>query len=180
MKKLLGQPPSPPPAGVGSIEPDTRGATTVREQLTKHRNSETCAGCHNNIDPPGFALESFDVIGGYRDRYRSQGKGDQATVKNSRNKRHYVKLGLPVDPSGELPDGRTFAGIQEFKKMLLENPDQVTAALAEKVVIYSTGANIGFADRPAVERVVENVKQQGGGLRTLVHEVVQSPVFLSK
>src|SRR6185436_2001791 len=123
MKKLLGQPPAPPPPGVGSIEPDTRGATTVREQLAKHRNSETCAGCHNNIDPPGFALESFDVIGGFRDRYRSQDKGDQMTVKNSRN-RHYVKLGPAVDSSGELPDGRTFAGIQEFKKMLLEYRDQ--------------------------------------------------------
>lgn len=180
MKKLLGRPPSPPPPGVGSIEPDTRGATTVREQLAKHRNSETCAGCHVNIDPPGFALESFDVIGGYRERYRSQDKGDQTTVKNSRNKRQYVKLGPPVDATGEIADGRTFTGIQDFKKLLLENPDRVITALTEKVVIYSTGAGISFSDRPAVEGIVQKVKQQGGGMRTLLHEVIQSALFQSK
>jgi len=180
MKKLLGQPPSPPPPGVGSIEPDTRGATTVREQLAKHRNSETCAGCHANIDPPGFALESFDVIGGYRDRYRSQDKGEQTTVKNSRNKRHYIKLGPAVDSAGELADGRTFTGILDFKKLLLENSDQVLTALTEKVIIYCTGAGISFADRSAVSEVVAKVKQRGGGLRDLVHEVTQSPLFLNK
>ncbi|MHA3775407.1 DUF1592 domain-containing protein [Verrucomicrobiota bacterium sgz303538] len=180
MKKLLGQPLSPPPPNVGSIEPDTRGATTVRELLAKHRNSVTCAGCHSRIDPPGFALECFDVIGGFRERYRSQDKGDTVTVKNTRNRRQYVKLGLPVDASGELSDGRPFSGIQDFKKLLLTNPDQVLTALTRNIVIYATGAGISFADRDAVEAVVAKVKQQGGGLRTLIQEVVQSPVFQSK
>ena len=180
LKKILGQPPTPPPPGTGMIEPDTRGATTVREQLAKHRNSETCAGCHAKIDPPGFALECFDVIGGFRDRYRSQDKGDQTTVKNSRNKRQYIKLGLAVDATGELADGRTFAGIQDFKKLLLGQSDQVLSALTEKIVIYSTGAGIGYADRPAVAAIAEKVKRQGGGLRTLIHEVVQSPIFQTK
>jgi len=180
MKKLLGQPPSPPPPGVGSIEPDTRGATTVREQLAKHSTSETCVGCHSKMDPPGFALESFDVIGGYRERYRSQDKGETVSVKNSRNRRHFVKLGQPVDASGQLADGQAFTGIQDFKKLLLANPDQVITALTGKVVIYSTGAGISFADRPAVDSIVAKVKQQGGGLRTLVHEVVQSPIFQTK
>src|SRR3954469_20271011 len=180
MKKLLGQPPAPPPPGTGMIEPDTRGATTVREQLAKHRTQETCAGCHRKIDPPGFALECFDVIGGFRDRYRSQDKGDTATVKNTRSKRKYVKLGLPVDASGELPDGRTFAGVQDFKKLLLEQSDQVLLSLTQKLVVYSTGAGISYADRPAVEAIAVKVKQQGGGLRTLVHEVVQSPIFQTK
>jgi hypothetical protein len=180
LKKVLGQPPTPPPPGTGMIEPDTRGATTVREQLAKHRNSETCAGCHSKIDPPGFALECFDVIGGFRDRYRSQDKGDVTTVKNTRSKRQYIKLGLAVDASGELADGRKFAGIQDFKKLLLEQSDQVLAALTEKVVIYSTGAGIGFADRSTVAAIAGKVKQQGGGLRTLIHEVVQSPIFQSK
>ena len=180
MKKILGQPPTPPPPGTGMIEPDTRGATTVREQLAKHRTLESCAGCHAKIDPPGFALECFDVIGGFRERYRSQDKGDQTTVKNSRNKRKYVKLGLAVDASGELADGRTFAGIQDFKKLLLEQSDQVLAALAEKMVIYSTGAGISYADRPAVAAIAAKVKAQGGGLRTLIQEVVQSPIFQTK
>ena len=72
MKRLLGQPPPPPPPGIPGVEPDTRGASTIREILAKHSNAENCTGCHAKIDPPGFALESFDVIGGWRDRYRSK------------------------------------------------------------------------------------------------------------
>ncbi len=180
MKKLLGLPPAPPPPGTGTIEPDTRGATTVREQLAKHRTSEKCAGCHSNIDPPGFALESFDVIGGFRDRYRSQGTGDTTTVKNTWSKRQYIKLGLPVDASGELPDGRKFSGIQDFKNLLMEKSDLVLSSLTNKLVIYSTGAGIAYCDRPAVEAIAEKVKQEGGGLRTLVHAVIESPIFQSK
>lgn len=180
MKKLLGQPPAPPPPGVGSIEPDTRGATTVREQLALHSTSETCVGCHAKIDPPGFALECFDVIGGYRERYRSQDKGETTSVKNSRNRRHYVKLGQPVDASGQLADGRAFSGIQDFKKLLLADPEQILTTMTGKFVIYSTGAGISFADRPTVDAIAAKVKQQGGGIRTLVHEVVQSRLFQTK
>ena len=71
LSTLLGLPPSPPPPGVGSIEPDTRGATTIREVLTKHQQIETCAVCHKRIDPPGFALESFDPVGNFRSQYRN-------------------------------------------------------------------------------------------------------------
>jgi hypothetical protein len=180
MKKILGQPPTPPPPGTGTIEPDTRGATTVREQLAKHRSSETCAGCHAKIDPPGFALESFDVIGGYRERYRSQGKGDTVTVPNTRSKRKYVKLGPSVDPSGELADGQQFKDIRDFKKLLLAQSDQVLTALTKNLVIYSTGAAIEFADRAAVDDIVTKVKQEGGGVRTLIQEIVQSPIFQIK
>jgi hypothetical protein len=76
MTRLLGKPPHPPPPGVGAVEPDIRGATTIREQLAKHRSQPTCAACHRNIDPAGFALESFDVMGAWRDRYRSVGPGE--------------------------------------------------------------------------------------------------------
>lgn len=180
MKRLLGQPPSPPPQNTGTIEPDTRGATTVREQLAKHAAMESCAGCHNVIDPPGFALEQFDVIGGYRERYRSQGKGDTVQVQNTRSKRKYVKLGPPVDSTGELPDGRTFTGIRDFKKLLLESSDQVLLALTKNLVTYGTGAPVTFADRSAVAAIVEKTKAQGSGLRTLLAEVIVSPIFQTK
>lgn len=179
LKKIMGQPPSPPPPGVGSIEPDTRGATTVREQLAKHRQAESCAGCHAKIDPPGFALESFDVIGGYRGAYRSQGEGKMENLKNSRNKRHYVKFGQPVDASGEF-DGKAFVDIKDFKKLLLDDSDQVMRSLAGKLVTYSTGAGVGFSDREAVEEICRKTKEQGGGLRTLVHQIVASQLFQSK
>src|SRR5206468_7813624 len=73
MDRLLGQPPEPPPPNIPAIEPDVRGAKTIRDQLDKHRSNAACASCHAKIDPPGFALESFDVIGGFRTRYRSIG-----------------------------------------------------------------------------------------------------------
>jgi len=180
MKHLLGQPPQPPPANVGSIEPDTRGSTTIREQLAKHRNAASCASCHSKIDPPGFALENFDVIGGWRTTYRSQDKG--TSVKKSLNGQGIwqYKEGLPVDASGELPDGRKFHDIADFKKLLLGQQDQVMKCLAENLVIYSTGAGIQFADRDAIAAIIKQTKADGCGLRTLVHAVVQSPLLLSK
>ncbi len=78
MDRLLGRPPEPPPPNIPAIEPDVRGASTIREQLDRHRQSASCASCHARIDPPGFALEVFDVIGGGRTRYRSIGQGDPA------------------------------------------------------------------------------------------------------
>src|SRR5205807_1415376 len=78
MDRPLGRPPEPPPPNIPAIEPDVRGTRTIREQLDKHRTNAACAACHAKIDPPGFALESFDVIGGFRTRYRSIGAGDSA------------------------------------------------------------------------------------------------------
>jgi hypothetical protein len=180
MKHLLGQPPEPPPASVGAIEPDTRGTTTIREQLAKHRDSESCATCHRQIDPPGFALESFDVIGGFRENYRSNEKGTNTKRKLRGQNVWQYKEGLPVDASGELADGRKFQGISEFKKLLLTQQDQVMRAFAGNLVIYGTGAGIQFADRDAVEAIAKQAKADGSGLRSLVHAVVQSPLFLSK
>ncbi|MEO6742394.1 MAG: DUF1588 domain-containing protein, partial [Chthoniobacteraceae bacterium] len=180
MKRLLGKPPLPPPAGTGTIEPDTRGATTIREQLAKHRDSETCAACHRTMDPPGFALESFDVIGGWRDRYRSQEKGDKPNTKVNGRWVWEYKLGPAVDATGELADGRKFQDITEFKKLLLAESDQVLKNVTEKLLTYATGAGIRFADRTEVARLTASVKAKGSGLRTLVHEVVESPLFVNK
>ncbi|HEY1050209.1 MAG TPA: DUF1592 domain-containing protein [Prosthecobacter sp.] len=179
MKHLLGQPPAPPPPNVGSIEPDTRGATTVRELLDKHRSSESCMGCHSQIDPPGFALECFDVIGGFRERYRSQDKGDSRTIVQN-GERFYVKLGPAVDASGQMTDGRTFQDIREFKKLLLQDQTQIIRALAQNLTTYATGAGITFADRREVETIVKNTQAKNGGMRTLIQEIVASPLFLRK
>ena len=80
LDRIFGRPPKPPPPDAGSIEPDIRGSTTIREQLDKHRRVESCARCHVKIDPPGFALENFDVIGGWREFYRSTGNGKPVKI----------------------------------------------------------------------------------------------------
>jgi hypothetical protein len=177
LDRILGSPPPKPPADVPAIEPDIRGATTIREQLAKHRSLESCAVCHVDIDPPGFALESFDVIGGYREHYRTTGRGETVIVDGRRMSYH---RGLAVDPSDVLPDGRKFAGSDEFKQLLLSDKDQLARALTEKLVTYATGAPPTAADRPEIEKIVGKVKAKDYGLRSLVHEIVQSRTFRHK
>ena len=178
--RLLNEPPSPPPPSVGAIEPDTRGATTVREQLAKHRSDASCNSCHATIDPPGFALESFDVIGGWRERYRSKEKGDRPEYKLNGRQIWEYKLGPKVDSSGELKDGDTFADINEFKTLLMNRKDQVARSLAQNLIVYATGHQVEIADRPAVEKVLANTQESEHGLRSMIHEVVQSELFRNK
>jgi mono/diheme cytochrome c family protein len=178
MARLLGQPPEPPPATVPAVEPDVRGATTIREQLDKHRSNATCAACHAKIDPPGFALESFDVIGGERQRYRSIGAGDPAP-RGSIDPRIGIgfKLGPPVDPSGALPDGRRFGGIADLQSILAADAPRLLRALAEQLLRYAVGRDLAYSDRAEVTVILERTRGQGGGIRTLVHEIVQSRLF---
>lgn len=181
LDRLLGQPPEPPPANVAAVEPDVRGATTIREQLAKHRDNAACAACHAKIDPPGFALEAFDVIGGQRDRYRSIGEGDAP----QRGKIDPFiglgfKLGRPVDGSGSLADGRSFKDVVEFQSLVAADSARLLMNLAEQLTVYSTGRATTFSDRDALRAIVAGTQQQGGGIRTLIHELVQSPLFQSQ
>ena len=110
LDRILGTPPPKPAMDVEAVEPDIRGATTIRAQLAKHRDNTQCAGCHAIIDPPGFALETFDVIGGWRDRYRSIGEGEPAMVDG---RRMGYRNGPEVASADMLPDGRPFKNIDE-------------------------------------------------------------------
>ena len=178
MARLLGQEPEPPPANVAAVEPDVRGTTTIREQLAKHRDNASCATCHAKIDPPGFALEAFDVIGGQRDHYRSIGDGDPAP-RGSIDPRIGIsfKLGPKVDASGELADGRKFADIADFQNLLATAPRPLLKNLAQQLAIYSTGRPLAFSDRALLDELVTRVEKQGGGIRTLIHELAQSQLF---
>ncbi len=176
LDRILGTPPAPPPAGVPAVEPDIRGATTIRDQLAKHRSTPSCNTCHVKIDPPGFALESFDVIGGRRDNYRSLGRGDVVMVDGRRMPYH---KGLKVDPSDTF-NGEKFQNIDELKQLLLKDQDQLVRALAEKLVTYATGAAPTALDKPEIDAIVRKVRDKNYGVRALVHEVVQSKLFQHK
>jgi hypothetical protein len=180
LDRIVGRPPTPPPPDVPAIEPDIRGATTIRQQLDKHRNIASCAACHNSIDPPGFALENFDPIGGYREYYRvgAQTKRGTGKLSGSLNSRFWI--GPDVEQGGQTPDGRTFHDIEDYKKILLEDKDQLARSLTQKLLIYATGADIQFADREVVEQIVADLRGKNYGLRALVHDVVQSRVFVNK
>jgi hypothetical protein len=169
LERIMGIDVPPVPTDTPALEPDIRGAKTIREQLDKHRNIAACATCHVKIDPPGFALESYDVTGAWRDHYRVPKEGGKG-----------LEAGPPVDPSYVLPDGRRFADITEFKRLLLANPEQLARNLAAQLITYGTGAGISFADRAALDEIVAATKKNDHGVRSLVHAVVQSPVFRQK
>jgi hypothetical protein len=180
MERILGQKPPPPPPSVPAVEPDIRGAVTIRQQLDKHRTLETCATCHAKIDPAGFALENFDVMGGWRERYRSEAGGELAQGVAKSGQKFAFHYALPVDASGELPDGRKFRDIREFKQLLLADEEQLARNLSQQLVVYATGAPIRFSDRPAIAKILANSRPGEYGVRTLVHEIVQSELFREK
>ncbi len=181
MDRLLGQPPEPPPPNIPAIEPDVRGAKTIREQLAKHRSSAVCASCHAKIDPPGFALESFDVIGGARTRYRSIGAGDPAP-RGSIDPFIGIsfRLGPPVDATGALPDGRAFHGISELQDLLAADRGRLLTNLARQFAVFATARGVSFGDRDQIVAVVARTQQKGGGVRTLIHELAQSRLFQTR
>lgn len=179
MERILDQPPPPPPPGISGVEPDIRGATTLRDLLAKHRTLTTCNACHQKIDPPGFALESFNPIGGYQDRYRSLGAGDPVKLEIDGRKVRY-RLGPKVDSSGELEGNRSFTDINGFRKHLANDPEQLARAFTKNLLAFATGREMGFSDRPEIERIVKESAAAGYGVRGLLHLVVQSDLFRSK
>jgi hypothetical protein len=180
MARLLGKPPPPPPPSVPALEPDIRGATTIREQLAAHRSQESCAACHRTFDPVGFALESFDVMGGWRDRYRAVGAGEFVKGIGHNGLKFHFCLGPGVDASGELPDGRKFQNVADLKRLLCGDEEELARNLAQQLSIYATGAPIQFSDRPQITRMLAHTRGEGYGVRSLIQEIVQSDLFLNK
>ena len=168
MERILGQHIPPPPDQVPAIEPDIRGVTSIRDLLDKHRSIESCMACHKKIDPPGFALENYDVIGGWREHYRAiEPKGNW-------------KTGQAVDASYHFPDGRSFKNIEGFKALALSDLDKIAGNVVKQVITYATGAEITFADRREINEMVEALSEENYGFRSLIHAVAQSNIFLSK
>jgi mono/diheme cytochrome c family protein len=180
-ERILGIETRPPPPNVKAVEPDIRGAVTIRQQLAKHRDNPSCASCHIKMDPPGFALESFDVMGARRELYRAVAENVKPVAGYGLNGQAFAfHYGLPVDSTGELPDGRGFHDVKEFKRLVLSDEVSVARNLARQLVIFATGAPVRFSDRGELERILQRASARKFGVRTLVEEVVRSELFQTK
>jgi hypothetical protein len=152
LEKLFGTPPSPPPPDVPPIEPDIRGATTIRQQLEKHRNVQACADCHAKIDPLGFALEAYDPIGHFRSAYPN---------------------GAAIDTTGEYR-GKPVNSPADIRVYLIKHPDLLAQNLAHRLLTYALGRPLGFSDQSALRRLQADWKAKGHTLRDLIHLITTS------
>ncbi len=158
LENILGTPPPPPPDDVPAIDPDVRGAKSMRELLSKHRESPNCYGCHQKIDPLGFALENFDAIGDWRPRIEK----------------------TKIDSSGELPTGEKFEDVAGLKKILVQRKDLFAHMLTDRLLTYACGRRMEVLDEATVEKIDAELPKKEYGLRSLIEAVVTSELFLSR
>ena len=161
LENLLGAPPPPPPADVPGLEdsesvadpsdPESR-PRSVRERMERHRTDPVCASCHVRMDPLGFALESFDAVGGYRE--------------------------LPVEQtSGTLPSGRELTGPASVREMLLANREDFVGTVTEKLLTYALGRGVEYYDHPSIRRIVDAAEPDDYRWSSLIVGIVESPPF---
>jgi hypothetical protein len=155
LEKLFGTPPSPPPPDVPPIEPDIRGATTIRQQLEKHRAVQACADCHAKIDPLGFAMEAYDPIGHFRSAYPN---------------------GAAIDTTGEYR-GQPINSPADIRAYLTKHPDLLAQNLAHVLLTYALGRPLGFTDQPALRRLQADWKAKDYTLRELIHLITTSELM---
>ena len=159
LDNLFGRPAAPPPPGVDTNLDAAPAALRlpIRERLARHRRNPSCASCHAVIDPLGFALENFDVIGGWRTT-------DEA--------------GRPVDARGRAASGAEIDGLAGLRALLLERPEQFPRTVTGKLLAYALGRRLEYYDRPAVRRIVRDAAPGGYRWSALIAGIVRSPGFL--
>ncbi|MBM3822876.1 MAG: DUF1592 domain-containing protein [Verrucomicrobia bacterium] len=156
LENILGTPAPPPPENVPSLdEKTTLESLPMRERLAQHRANPACSGCHNLMDPPGFALGQFDAVGRWR------------TTED----------GQPIDVSGGLPDGSVIAGVAGLEQRLQMRPDIFAATLTEKLLTFALGRGVEPSDSPAVRKIVREAAKSGYRVSDLILGVVQSTPF---
>ena len=180
MERILGQTPSPPPPGISGVEPDIRGADTLRDLLEKHRSMESCQGCHAKFDPLGFALESFNPIGGHRDFYRSLNPSVPRIDRKVRAQSVRYRKGPMVDSSGKFSDGEPFENIHEFMDELAGNDSILARAFVSKLLTFATGRELGFSDRDEIASIVSSCSAHDYRTADLLHAVLSSNIFQNK
>ena len=156
LKNLVGTPPPPPPPEVPALTENIVSAQLpIRERLEQHRANETCASCHNLIDPVGFALENFDAVGRWRD---SEG-------------------GRPVDASGGFPGGSEFSGVAGLEQALLDRPELFVQTLTEKLLTFALGRGVEYYDARAVRKIVREASEKDYRFSELILGIVNSVPF---
>jgi hypothetical protein len=178
MDRLLGAPPPPPPPGVPAIEPDIRGAETIRDQLALHTQSRKCARCHAKFDPVGFGLENFDVMGAWRTHYRGLNEGERVTGIDRAGHDYAYTIANAIDSSGTLVDGRRFKDIHELKSQLVANTRPLAKNLLHQFTVYATGTAVRFSDRVEIEKILDGCRDNGFRVRDLLISLIQSPIFV--
>ena len=179
-ERLLGIPIPPPPANIEPVEPDTRGAKTLREQLALHAGKGSCRACHARFDSFGFALESFDVMGNFRTKHRVADPDFAKLPPARRPNQARWREGLPVDCSGVTPDGKVFADVRELRQMLASKPEQLARGVTRHLITYATSEPATQLDQRTIDAIAKGASGDDYGLRSLVHGVVQSELFRSK
>jgi hypothetical protein len=162
LNNIFGLPVPPPPPGVDTNLADNKpGAApkSIRERLSQHRTSPSCNSCHSVIDPLGFALENFDVIGGWR------------TVDES---------GMAVDASGTTLSGAKIDGLVGLRSLLLDEPEQFPRTVTEKLLAFALGRRVEYYDRPAIRKIVRDAAQQNYRWSALILGITKSPSFLMR
>jgi hypothetical protein len=174
LESLLGTPPAPPPPDVEPIDPDVRGAKTMKQLLEKHRSVQACADCHAKIDPFGFPLEFFDPVGGYRPTYYRSRYWKRSELTTA------FFPSFPIDGSAGLPTGETFYDPLSLKKALLGKSDLLAKNLAEKLLTYGAGRSPTLADEEEIKQIAKTGNDGEFGFRDLVIKVATSQAFQEK
>ncbi len=162
LNNIFGLPVPGPPPGVDTNLADNKpGAPpkTIRERLAQHRTIPTCNSCHSAIDPLGFALENFDVIGGWR------------TVDES---------GSPVDASGTTASGKKIEGLAGLRAFLLEEPERFPRTITDKLMAYALGRRTEYYDQPAIRKIVHDAAAQNYRWSAIIAGIVKNPTFLMR
>lgn len=177
MEKLMGDRPPPPPKTVPAIEPDIRGAVTIRELLAKHTESESCLACHARFDPLGFALENFDIMGAWRDRYRGLEKGEKITGYDPAGHPFEYRIGPEVEASGKLRNGESFENVHQLKRLLAARPRPLARNLLHQFTLYATGTPVRFSERREIEAILDRCEPDGYRVGDLLRELITSHLF---